>query len=322
MLAHGLRLERADPRIVTYIKDRNINYTNVCVSGCRFCAFFKPPGDPGGYVITRDELAEKIREAMDLGAVQILLQGGMNPDLGLDFHVGLLRFIKSRFKIHVHGLSPPEIVHLAALEDMGFGEIIAALAEAGLDSIPGGGAEVLSDGARSRVSPDKCTKDEWLEVMRAAHGLGLKTTATMMFGHGETDGELIEHLLAIRSLQDETHGFTAFIPWSFQPGNTKLAHLHPAGGHAYLEILALARLALDNVRNLQVSWVTQGARVAQAALFFGANDFGSTMIEENVVAAAGVAYRMQGEEIERLIRSAGFEPAERNQAYEILDGTA
>jgi cyclic dehypoxanthinyl futalosine synthase len=318
--AHAHRMEKADPKRVTYIRDRNINYTNVCVSGCRFCAFYKPPGDPDGYIISRAELGAKIREAMDLGAVQILLQGGLNPDLGLEFYLKMLRFIKSEFGIHVHGFSPPEIVHVARTEGSPLAETLSALADAGLDSLPGGGAEILSPEIRKARSPRKCTAREWLEVMRTAHGLGMKSTATMMFGHEESVEDLAEHLLAVRALQDETGGFTAFIPWTFQPGNTDLAHLAPAGGHAYLKVLALSRLALDNFDHLKVSWVTQGAKLAQAGLYFGADDFGSTMIEENVVAAAGTSFSMAAGEMERLIREAGFEPRARNQAYEPLAG--
>lgn len=318
LAAHEARVKQTDPRIVTYIKDRNINYTNVCESGCRFCAFFKPPGRQGGYVIGRKELGEKIREAMELGAVQILLQGGLNPDLGLDFYTDMLAFIQEDFGIHVHGFSPPEIVHIAKKENMSIRDALFALRDAGLYSIPGGGAEILADASRQRLSPHKCTASQWIDVMREAHLLEMKTTATMMFGHGESVWERVDHLLCIRNLQDETGGFTAFIPWSFQPGNTKLEDLQAAGGHAYLKLLAISRLALDNFKNLQVSWVTQGAKVAQAALFFGANDFGSTMIEENVVAAAGTTFRMNAKEIEHLIRSAGFEPRERNQAYELI----
>ncbi len=320
MLAHGMRNQKTDPTRVTYIVDRNINYTNICTSGCRFCAFFRPPGHPEGYVMRKEVLGAKIREAQKLGAVQILLQGGLHPDLDLDFYVDMLRCIKGTYGIHVHGFSPPEIRHIAALEDATIREVIRVLKDAGLDSIPGGGAEVLSPESRGRLSPKKCTKEEWLEVMGQAHEAGLRTTATMMFGHGESLSERIEHFIAIRELQEATGGFTAFIPWTFQPGNTQMARVTPAGGHAYLRMLALSRIALYNIENFQVSWVTQGARVAQAALFCGANDFGSTMIEENVVAAAGVSDRMTIEEIERLIRAAGFEPARRNQAYEVIEG--
>jgi cyclic dehypoxanthinyl futalosine synthase len=243
----------------------------------------------------------------------------MHPDLDLGFYTGMLRGIKERFPaIHVHGFSPPEIAHIASAESMSVAETIAALRDAGLDSIPGGGAEILTDPSRRRVSPGKCSAGEWLGVMEAAHEAGMRTTATMMFGHGETVEERVDHLLALRALQDRTGGFTAFIPWSFQPGNTELANLEEPGGHDYLRTLAASRLALDNFDNIQASWVTQGAAVAQTALFFGANDFGSTMIEENVVAAAGVTFRLSREEIERLIRRAGFAPCRRGQAYNIL----
>jgi len=318
LLAHERRMEEADPAVVTYVVDRNINYTNVCTSGCRFCAFFRPPGHAEGYVLPLEELGRKIEEAQGLGACQILIQGGLHPELRLDYYMELLGFVKSNYRIHVHGFSPPEVVHIARQEGITLKEALKALKAAGLDSIPGGGAEVLTEASRNRTSPGKCTRDEWLEVMRTAHGLGMKTTATMMFGHGESMEERVEHLLSVRALQDETGGFTAFIPWTFQPGKTALADVKPLGGHEYLRMLAVSRLALDNFRNLQLSWVTQGARVGQAALFFGANDFGSTMIEENVVAAAGTSFRMDIETIERLIRSAGFEPRRRNQAYEIL----
>lgn len=316
--AHQARMERADPARVSYIKDRNINYTNVCVSGCKFCAFYKAPGHKDGYVISKEALGQKIQEAMDLGGVQILLQGGLHPDLRLDFYQDMLAFIAKEYGIHVHGFSPPEIAHMAQVEGISIREVLLALMEAGLHSIPGGGAETLSDAARARVSPGKCSAKQWLEVMEIAHELGLKTTATMMFGCQESVDEQIEHLLALRDLQDRTRGFTAFIPWSFQPNNTDLSHVASLGGHAYLKMLAISRLALDNFQNLQVSWVTQGAKVAQAALFFGANDFGSTMIEENVVAAAGVSFRLDAKRIEALIQDAGFQPVLRNQAYQFL----
>ncbi len=307
--------------IVTYVVDRNINYTNVCVSGCRFCAFSRAEGDPDAYVLSCDELGRKIEETVELGGTQILLQGGLHPGLRMDFYVGMLRFIKERFPIHVHGFSPPEIVHLARVEGMAMGECIAALREAGLDTIPGGGAEVLSDEVRARVSPRKCTKAEWLAVMREAHAQGMRTTATMMFGMGEEPRHLAEHLLAVRDLQDETGGFTAFIPWTFQPRNTTLeGTTQPVGGHGYLKVLAVSRLALDNIPNIQSSWVTQGGKLAQVALRFGANDMGSTMIEENVVRAAGVTYRLPREEIIRLIEDAGFVARQRDCYYRLLDG--
>jgi len=303
-------------RVVTYAVDRNINYTNVCVSGCRFCAFFRPPGHPKGYVLSLDELRAKLAEARELGATHVLLQGGLNPALRLGYYRDLLRVIKDEFGLHAHCFSPPEVVHIARIEGLTVPECLRALADAGLDSVPGGGAEVLSDAVRSRVSPRKCTKGEWLEVMREAHRIGLRTTATMMFGMGEGPENLVEHLLAIRELQDETGGFTAFIPWTFQPENTALgSEVHPAGGHAYLQMLAISRLALDNVPNLQASWVTQGGKMAQLALRFGANDMGSTMIEENVVRAAGVTYRLPRSEIVRLIEDAGFTARQRDSNY-------
>jgi cyclic dehypoxanthinyl futalosine synthase len=304
--------------IVTYVVDRNINYTNICMSGCKFCAFYKPVNDPEGYVISEADLERKIRETLDLGGKQILLQGGMNPALDLAYYENLLKFISNRFPIHIHGFSPPEIAYLAEKEMMTVSEIISRLMAAGLDSIPGGGAEILVDSVRKRVSPNKCSAEKWLEVMRTAHGLGLRSTATMMFGHLEKPADIITHFLRIREVQDETGGFTAFIPWSFQPENTRI-HVNPATSAEYLRILAVSRLVLDNVDNIQASWVTQGAKIAQVALFFGANDMGSTMIEENVVAAAGVKFRLPEEEIIRLIRDAGFSPARRNCFYEILE---
>jgi len=305
-----------DP-IVTYVIDRNINYTNICISGCRFCAFYRRPGQAGGFVISKVELTEKIQETIDMGGTQILLQGGMNPDLDLDYYLNLLRFIKKGFPIHIHGFSPPEISFLAEKTGKPLNAILKALVAAGLDSIPGGGAEILVDEVRANVSPGKCPADRWLEVMRTAHNLGLRTTATMMFGHMEKREHLVEHLLKIRSLQDETGGFTAFIPWTFQPDNTRL-NVEKATAVEYLKVLALCRIVLDNIDNIQASWVTQGAKISQAALAFGANDLGSTMIEENVVAAAGVRFRLPLSEMKRLIRQAGFEPRQRDCYYNLI----
>jgi cyclic dehypoxanthinyl futalosine synthase len=299
---------------VTYVIDRNINYTNVCISGCRFCAFFKAPGQDGGYVITRDELADKIQETLDLGGTQILLQGGMHPDLDLGFYEDMLRFIKNRFGIHIHGFSPPEIHFMAEKFNLSVADTIQRLKQAGLDSIPGGGAEILCDDIRKKVSPNKCTADEWLEVMRQAHRSGMRSSATMMFGHLDTLDHVIEHLDRIRRLQDETQGFTAFIPWTFQPENTKIP-VEKKTGVEYLKVLALSRIFLDNVDNIQASWVTQGDKIAQTALFLGANDMGSTMIEENVVAAAGVSFMMPLDALQRLIVTAGFTPVQRNCFY-------
>jgi cyclic dehypoxanthinyl futalosine synthase len=312
--AQDLRWSLHPEPVVTYVVDRNINYTNVCTSGCLFCAFYEDPDSPAGYVLSFEELDRKIRETLALGGTQILLQGGMHPGLTLDYYKNLLSWIKERYAIHIHGFSPPEICHLARVSGMSLEEVLKALMAAGLDSIPGGGAEVLSDRVRQMISPRKGSVQEWLQVMETAHHLGLRTTATMMFGHVETVEERIAHLMAIRSLQDRTGGFTAFIPWTFQPGHTRLP-MTEAKGVEYLRTLALSRLVLDNIPNIQASWVTQGAKVAQLALYFGANDLGSTMIEENVVAATGVSHRLSLGEMKQLIRSAGFTPCQRDTFY-------
>ncbi|BBD08307.1 cyclic dehypoxanthinyl futalosine synthase [Desulfovibrio ferrophilus] len=318
-MAHERRLEMHPHERVTYIVDRNINYTNVCVSGCKFCAFFRAPGDPEGYVLTKDELAQKVRETVELGGYQILLQGGMHPDLELDFYEDMLSFLKSEFpSVAVHGFSPTEIAYLGEATGLGVPEVIRRLVAAGLDSIPGGGAEILTDRMREKVSPRKCSTDAWLDVMREAHKQGLKTTATMMFGQGETLEERIEHLDRLRKVQDETGGFTAFIPWTFQPENTRNP-MPEASSDAYLKTLAVSRLYLDNIPNVQASWVTQGPLVGQLALFWGANDFGSTMIEENVVAAAGVHFRLPENKLRRLVASAGFTPCRRTMDYSLLE---
>jgi len=304
--------------VVTFVSDRNINYTNVCVSSCRFCAFFRPPGHPEGYVLEESALDQKIEETIALGGTQILLQGGMNPDLALSYYTDLLRHIKSRFDIHIHGFSPTEIVFIATLSNLTIREILETLMAAGLDSIPGGGAEILVDEVRTKISPNKCTAGQWLDVMRTAHELGLKTSATMMFGHIETRDHIIDHLMKLRDLQDQTGGFTAFIPWTFQPENTRI-NVVPQTAVEYLRVLALSRLVLDNIPNLQVSWVTQGDKIAQIGLAFGANDFGSTMIEENVVAAAGVKFRLPRSEIIRLIEDAGYTARQRNCFYHVIN---
>ncbi|MGM0394675.1 MAG: cyclic dehypoxanthinyl futalosine synthase [Thermodesulfobacteriota bacterium] len=314
LLANAKRFYFHPDPVVTYVIDRNINYTNICVSGCRFCAFFKAPGQAGGYVISRTDLAEKIQETLDLGGTQILLQGGMHPDLDLAFYEDMLQFIKDRFSIHIHGFSPPEIHFMAEKFNLSVADTIHRLKQAGLDSIPGGGAEILCDDIRSQVSPGKCTADEWLEVMRQAHVSGMRSSATMMFGHLDTMDHVIAHLERIRQLQDETQGFTAFIPWTFQPENTRI-QVEKKTGVEYLKVLALSRIFLDNVDNVQASWVTQGDKIAQTALFFGANDMGSTMIEENVVAAAGVSFMMPLDALQRLIVTAGFTPVQRDCFY-------
>jgi len=313
-LANTIRKRLHPEPIVTYVIDRNINYTDICISACKFCAFYKGPEDSSGSLISFKELEDKITETIQLGGTQILLQGGLHPDKPLEFYEEMLRFIK-QLGIHIHGFSPPEIFHFATLSGLTVAAVIARLKKAGLDSIPGGGAEILSDRVRNQAAPRKCTADQWIEVMRQAHLQEMRTTATMMFGHIETPEERLEHLIRIRDLQDETGGFTAFIPWPFQPDNTAYSHIPKASAHAYLRMLAWSRIVLDNVANIQASWVTQGPKIAQVSLFFGANDFGSTMIEENVVAAAGVTFRLSEAEIRSLVESAGFVPQQRTMNY-------
>lgn len=316
-LADAVRRRMHPDRVVTFIVDRNINYTNVCVNKCRFCAFYREAGSPEAYVLTKDEIFGKIEETIALGGTQILMQGGVHPDLGLEYFEDLFRSIKDRFAIQVHSLSPSEVTYLARTAKLSVRETLARLKASGLDSIPGGGAEILVDRVRRQVSPNKIRWREWMDVMREAHRLGMPSTATMMFGSLETQEEIVRHLIRVRDLQDETQGFTAFIPWTFQPGNTELGG-RTATAVEYLKTLALSRIMLDNVPNIQASWVTQGAKIAQVALAFGANDFGSTMIEENVVAAAGVTFRMRKEEIVGLISDAGYTAAQRDTTYRIL----
>ena len=319
-LANAIRYKKHPDPVVTYVVDRNINYTNICTSECAFCAFYSKVGEKGGYVLDREAFQQKIEETLALGGTQILLQGGMNPELDLAWYTDLLRWITETFPIHVHGFSPPEIAWLANQSKLSIAETITHLQEAGLRSIPGGGAEILVDDVRRRVSPNKCNTDDWLEVMRQAHNSGMRSTATMMFGHVETPEQLVAHLGRIRDLQDETGGFTAFIPWTFQPRNTKL-QVAKASTDAYLRVLALSRIFLDNVDNIQASWVTQGEKIAQVALFFGANDMGSTMIEENVVAAAGVNHMLPKDELIRVVADVGFEPVQRDCFYNHLSGS-
>ncbi len=319
-LANAIREKRHPEKNVTYVIDRNINYTDICVSACKFCAFFKAPEDKDGYLLTKDELALKIQETQDLGGTQILLQGGLHPDLQIEYYEDMLRFMKAT-GIHVHGFSPPEIHHFAKVSNLSVSTVISRLMAAGLDSIPGGGAEILSDRVRDFTAPLKGTADHWIEVMEEAHKQGLRTTATMMFGHVETAEERLEHLRRLRDLQDRTGGFTAFIPWPFQPDHTALAELAPiekTSGYGYLRMLALSRIYLDNFDNVQASWVTQGPKIAQISLYFGANDFGSTMIEENVVAAAGISFRLSEDEIKRLVVDAGFTPRQRLMDYTLV----
>lgn len=320
-LADTIRRRKHPARDVTYIIDRNVNYTNVCVARCAFCAFYRPVGSDEGYVLGFDELFRKIDETLAVGGVQVLLQGGHNPDLPLEWYEDLFRAIKARYPdFKLHALSPPEILHLSRLSQEPVPAVVARLVAVGLDSVPGGGAEILVDRARRLLNCEsKATADEWLSVMRTVHQAGLRSTATMMYGSVERPDERIEHLYRLRELQDETGGFTAFITWSYQPTNTELGGVE-ATGVEYLRTLALSRLVLDNFDNLQASWVTQGGKVGQLSLAYGANDMGSVMIEENVVRAAGAEFCMDEAEIVRNIEDAGFAPKRRTMAYDILGG--
>jgi cyclic dehypoxanthinyl futalosine synthase len=318
-LADDIRQRKHPDGIVTYIIDRNVNYTNICVAKCNFCAFYREVGSPEGYVLGFDELFRKIDETIAVGGVQLLLQGGHNPDLPLSWYEDLFRAVKERYPaFKLHALSPPEVIHLSRLSQLPVPAIVDRLIAAGLDSIPGGGAEILVDRVRKLLHCyGKATSDEWLDVMRHAHRAGLRTTATMMYGTVETDVERIEHMMRLRDLQDETGGFTAFITWSYQPDHTELAGAE-ATGVDYLRTLAISRIVLDNFDNLQASWVTQGGKVGQLSLAYGANDMGSVMIEENVVRAAGASYCMDELEIVRNIEDAGFQPKRRSMHYDIL----
>jgi cyclic dehypoxanthinyl futalosine synthase len=318
-LADASRRRKHPERIVTYIIDRNVNYTNVCVARCRFCAFYRPVGSGEGYTLGFDEIFRKIEETIAVGGGQLLLQGGHNPDIPIDWYEDLFRGVKVRYPgFRLHALSPPEIVHISRLSQLPVSAVIERLVAAGLDSIPGGGAEILVDRVRRILNCyNKATADEWIGVMRHAHRAGLRTTATMMYGTVETPAERLEHLYRLRDLQDETGGFTAFITWSYQPQHTELGGIE-ATGVEYLRTLAIARLVLDNFDNLQASWVTQGGKVGQLSLAYGANDMGSVMIEENVVRAAGAEYCMDEFEVVRNIENAGFVAKRRNMHYEIL----
>ena len=318
-LADTVRARKHPAGVVTYIIDRNVNYTNVCVARCAFCAFYRPVGNPDGYVLGFDEIFRKIDETLAVGGVQLLLQGGHNPDLPLEWYEDLFRAIKARYPdFKLHALSPPELVHLSRMSQQPVSVVVDRLVRAGLDSVPGGGAEILVDRVRRLLHCDsKATADEWLSVMRDVHRAGLRSTATMMYGSVERLDERVEHLCRLRDLQDETGVFTAFITWSYQPPNTELGGAE-ATGIEYLRTLALARIVLDNFDNLQASWVTQGGKVGQLSLAFGANDMGSVMIEENVVRAAGAEYCMDEAEIVRNIEDAGFVPKRRNMVYDLL----
>lgn len=312
-----VRDRRYPDGVVTFIIDRNINYTNICQCGCRFCAFYRKKNDPDAYVIDEELLYQKIDEAVELGATQLMIQGGLNPGLGLDYFETMFRNIKQNYNITLHSLTAPEIMFLARKEGLSVKEVLQRLQEAGLDSLPGGGAEVLHDEVRHYISPRKIKSEEWLDVMRSAHQIGMKTTATMMMGSVDQLHHRIEHLKKIRELQDETGGFRAFISWTYQPGSNDLAG-QKISSLEYLRFLALSRLYLDNFDHIQGSWVTQGKKIGQLTLFFGADDLGSIMIEENVVRSAGVAYRMNQQEMISLISETGKIPAQRDTAYNRL----
>ncbi len=317
-LADRVRRRLHPEKIVTFVVDRNVNYSNICVSRCRFCAFYRDEGAAGSYLLSQEEICRKVEELVSQGGTQLLMQGGLHPQLGIAYFEELFRAIKKRFpRIRNHSLSPAEITHIARISGLTIATTLRRLREAGLDSIPGGGAEILVDRVRTEISPDKIGWEEWAEVMREAARQGLPTTATMMFGTLEQPAEIVEHLFRIRELQAQGGTFSAFIPWTYQPGNTELGGVS-ASGVEYLKVLALSRLVLDNIPNIQASWVTQGAKLAQVALFFGANDLGGTMLEENVVAAAGCSFRITREELIDLIRGAGFVPAQRTTDYKIV----
>ncbi|MFZ5625390.1 MAG: cyclic dehypoxanthinyl futalosine synthase [Gemmatimonadota bacterium] len=318
-LADAERWRHHPEPVVTYIIDRNINYTNVCVADCKFCAFYRRPKHREGYVLSFEEIGKKIDECKALGGKQILLQGGHNPYIPFEWYLDLMRYIKTHHPIHIHGFSPSEVVFFSQRFGLSVAEVVRELRAAGLDSIPGGGGEILVDEIRQQVARKKAMTEEWLGVQEEAHRQGMRTSVTMMYGMMETPADRIEHLFRIRELQARTGGFTAFICWPLQPEGTELAHFEKTDAVTYLRTLAMGRIICDNIPNLQSSWVTMGHKVGQIALRFGANDYGSLMMEENVVSAAGTTYRTTITEMERVIRDAGFEPRRRNQDYSLVD---
>ena len=317
MEADSVRRKWHPENVVSYIIDRNINYTNFCTEYCSFCAFYRPMGHTEGYVLPKEVIYEKIQETIDLGGTGVLMQGGLHPDLKIEWYEDLFRGIKQRFRIHLHCLSAPEVTNIADVSGLSLRETIQRLMDSGLDSIPGGGAEILDDAVRHRISRLKCRTQDWVDVHRTAHQLGMRTTATMMFGCGETLEQRMNHLQIVRRIQEDTGGFTAFIPWTFQRENTSLGHFvhEEATAVEYLQNLAISRIYLDNIENIQSSWVTQGLKTCQLGLRFGGNDVGSIMIEENVVSAAGAHHRASEEELRRIIRDAGFIPKQRDTLY-------
>jgi cyclic dehypoxanthinyl futalosine synthase len=318
--AHAVALRMHPETYRTYNIDRNINYTNICTAVCDFCAFYRSPKSADGYVLPRNVLLDKIRETVELGGEQILMQGGLHPHFTLEWYEELLRDIKQHFpQVNIHGFSPPELYHFTKVNKLPIETVLERLKNAGLGSIPGGGAEILVDRVRSEITRGKVMTDDWLHVMRVWHQMGGVSSATMMFGHVETLAERVEHLDRVRQLQDETGGFTAFICWTFQPEHTDMSHLPPAGSFEYLKTQAVARLYLDNVPNIQSSWVTQGLKIGQLGLLFGANDMGSLMLEENVVAEAGTVHHLTLDQIRDAIAELGFLPRQRNVRYELID---
>ncbi len=317
-LADQKRHELHPDGVVTYIVDRNINYTNVCVADCKFCAFYRRPKHHEGYVLSFEEIGNKIEEVKELGGVQILIQGGHNPYIPFDWYLDMMRYVKAHHPIHIHGFSPSEIDFFATRFRMTAEEVIRRLMDAGLDSVPGGGGEILVQNVRDSVARKKVGADRWLEIMEIAHDLGMKTSVTMMYGLGETNADRIEHLLRVRDVQSRTHGFTAFITWPLQPDGTEMEGTPKTDSITYLRTVAIARLILHNVPNLQASWVTMGLKVGQISLRFGCNDFGSLMLEENVVSAAGTVHEATIDEMRRCITDAGFIPAQRTQNYSII----
>jgi cyclic dehypoxanthinyl futalosine synthase len=317
-LADAERWRQHPENVVTYIIDRNINYTNVCVADCKFCAFYRRPKHAEGYVLSFEQIGAKIDECKAIGGVQILLQGGHNPYIPFEWYLELMRYIKQHHPIHIHGFSPSEVVFFSERFGLSVAEVVRELRSAGLDSIPGGGGEILVDEIRQRVAKKKAQTEEWLRVQEEAHHQGMKTSVTMMYGLGETNADRIEHLFRVRELQARTGGFTAFICWPLQPEGTDMADQPKTDAVSYLRTLAMGRIICDNVPNLQSSWVTMGLKVGQVALRFGANDFGSLMMEENVVSSAGTTHRATIEEMERCIRDAGYEVRRRRQDYSII----
>ncbi|MBP2631488.1 MAG: mqnE 2 [Firmicutes bacterium] len=316
-MADAMRQKLHPGKTVTFIIDRNINYSNVCVSECKFCAFFRPKDHKDAYILSTETMLEKIKETITAGGTQVMIQGGLHPELDLKFYLNLLHTIKQHYNITIHSFSPAEIVHMAQKANLSIKDTLKELQAAGLDSLPGGGAEILVDEVRQRVSPKKISAGEWLNVMECAHSIGMQSTATMVIGMGETLAQRIEHMEKVRALQEKTGGFRAFITWSFQPGNTKLGG-EKTSAWDYLKTLATTRLYLDNIKHIQGSWVTQGQNIGQLTLAFGANDLGSIMLEENVVRAAGTAYQMSIDKMVGMIEATGRVAAQRDTEYNII----